>query len=32
MRYKKLSQYAKDNGICYHTAYSYFKKGLIDNE
>ena len=31
MKYKKLSEYAKDNGICYHTAYSYFRKGLIPN-
>ena len=31
MKYKKLSAYAKDNGICYHTAYSYFRKGLIPN-
>ncbi len=31
MKYKKLSQYAKDNGICYHTAFNYFKKDLIKN-
>lgn len=31
MKYKKLSQYAKDNGICYHTAYNHFKNGLLEN-
>lgn len=31
MKYKKLSQYAKDNGLCYHTAFNHFQKGLIRN-
>ncbi|MFA5758601.1 MAG: IS607 family transposase [Clostridia bacterium] len=26
---RKLSQYAKDHGIVYRTAYNHFKKGLI---
>lgn len=29
-RYKKLSQYARDNGINYRTAWIYFKDGLIE--
>ena len=29
-RYKKLSKYAKDNGINYRTAWNYFNKGLIE--
>jgi predicted site-specific integrase-resolvase len=28
---KKLSDYAKENGITYRTAYNHFVKGLIDN-
>lgn len=31
MKYKKLSEYAKDNGISYLTAYRHFQQGLIDN-
>jgi predicted site-specific integrase-resolvase len=27
----KLSEYAKEQGICYKTAYRWFKKGLIPN-
>ncbi len=26
---KKLSEYAKDHGLTYKTAYVHFKKGLI---
>ena len=26
---KKLSQYAKEHGVCYRTAYNHFKLGLI---
>jgi len=29
-RYKKLSKYARDNGINYRTAWNYFNKGLIN--
>ena len=31
MKYKKLSEYAKDNGISYITAYRHYNTGLIDN-
>jgi predicted site-specific integrase-resolvase len=31
MKYKKLSQYAKDNGLCYHTAYRHYLNGMIEN-
>jgi putative resolvase len=31
MRYKRLSEYAKDIGVAYVTAYRHFKKGLIPN-
>lgn len=31
MKYKKLSQYAKDMGVAYVTAYRHFNKGLIPN-
>jgi putative resolvase len=31
MKYKKLSEYAKDNGISYITAYRHYKKGLLDD-
>ena len=31
MKYIKLSQYAKNTGICYMTAYQHYKKGLIPN-
>lgn len=27
---KKLSWYAKENGLTYRTAYNHFKKGLIE--
>jgi predicted site-specific integrase-resolvase len=27
----KLSEYAKEQGVCYRTAYQWFKKGLIPN-
>jgi predicted site-specific integrase-resolvase len=27
---KKLSDYAKNNGITYRTAYNHFKKGIIE--
>ena len=29
-KYKKLSQYAKDNGITYRTAWNYFNDGLLE--
>ena len=29
--YMKLSQYAKEKGVCYRTAYNWFHKGLIPN-
>lgn len=28
-KYIKLSEYAKNNGVCYKTAYRYWNKGLI---
>jgi len=31
MKYKKLSQYAKDNDLTYQTAYNHYKKKLISN-
>jgi len=31
MKYKKLSQYAKDNDLTYQSAYNHYKRGLIDN-
>lgn len=31
MRYQKLSEYAKQNGIKYPTAYLHYQKGLIPN-
>lgn len=31
MKYKKLSKYAKDNGISYITAYRHYKNNLIKN-
>lgn len=27
----KLSKWAKENGVCYHTAYKWFRDGKIDN-
>jgi len=31
MKYKKLSQWAKDNGLSYNTAFRYFKNNQIEN-
>ena len=31
MKYQKLSEYAKNNGIKYGTAYLHYQKGLIKN-
>ncbi len=31
MKYKKLSQWAKDNGLSYCTAFRYFKNNQIEN-
>lgn len=31
MKNMKLSEYAKQLGISYRTAYNHFKKGLIPN-
>ncbi|NCC71363.1 IS607 family transposase [bacterium] len=31
MKYKKLSQWAKDNGLSYNTAFRYFRNNQIEN-
>lgn len=31
MKYIKLSEWAKETGIEYQTAFKHFKKGLIEN-